>query len=123
MGFWQKSFVDGSVVIGTDEDVQKGRASWRESRNEGMYSAAVGCNGKVVTIKGTGEYWQSDTFSTDFPNPSSTLLARRVMKKLLPMVDNYVRIFQSEKKLVISFSKELLTHAAPYLSPVILLTR
>ena len=56
MGYWQKTFADGSILKGTDEDVDKGLASWSKSKFENMIGASIEHNKKLIEIIGVGDF-------------------------------------------------------------------
>lgn len=81
MGYWIKRF-HNQEYRGEDEEIRKGRASWRLSRQEGMIGAELGHNNKLLRIDGLGQYWQSDTYCSAVGGPQLTLLSRRIMRRL-----------------------------------------
>lgn len=82
MGHWIKHFSDGTREKGTDLAVKLKTASWSKGRLDGMCGALIWHIDKTIEIIGDGEYWQSDSYESVFPTMKSTLLQRRIQKKI-----------------------------------------
>lgn len=80
--YWKKFFTDGTSITGTDKDTEAGTVSWRRTRNTDLCGVEMAYKGKIVDIKGIGDYWQADSYSVDFMESYPNLLARRVEKKI-----------------------------------------
>lgn len=83
-GFWKKTYSDGSDYIGTDEEVVKGKASWRQSKNTDMLSASVSTGQYSITISSLKprNFWQSDSYECDVFSSNGKLIARRICVQL-----------------------------------------
>jgi hypothetical protein len=83
MGHWIKHFYDGSKYIGEDEEIEKGRASWRNSPNEGIVCVELREGTEVyLGIGGRGEFWQADLCEAAFPSGKVVVIARSIQKKI-----------------------------------------
>lgn len=91
MGHWIKHFADGSKLIGSDEDVKKGTASWSKTSLDNMVGAELVHGDFHLTIQGPGKYWQSDTYEALMPGPGCRLIKRRV-ERLIEPSDNFMRM-------------------------------
>ena len=81
MNGWVKHFRDGTKYYGYDQDVSIKKASWTNSRHEGLVGVTLWHSDFMLAIDGLGEYWQSDQFTVDFAEPTPTLISRRIQKK------------------------------------------
>lgn len=84
-GFWKKGYLDGSSYTGTDDAVEKGKASWRKSKNTDMVSASVFTGQNTIGIFSSKprNFWQSDTFECQvMGSEKSILVARRICVQL-----------------------------------------
>ena len=80
---WIKYFFDGTSYVATDDQIATGLVSWRNSRFEGLQRVDILHQDEVVmSLKGAGEFWQSDTMEVNFPEGSPRVVKRRVQKKL-----------------------------------------
>ena len=102
MGYWQKTFADGSILKGTDEDVDKGLASWSKSKFENMIGASIEHNKKLIEIIGVGDFWQSDTYEVGLLSGKSELVSRKLQKKIAPYDLQYF-LAHSPNSLRVSF--------------------
>jgi hypothetical protein len=83
MGAWTKYYADGTKYVGSDEAVRLKKASWRNSRSVDIVQVDLVHSNKRISISGPGEYWQSDTFTVVYPDPSPTVIARRIQRKIV----------------------------------------
>jgi hypothetical protein len=98
---WIKFLVDGSRILGTDELVQAGRASWRNS-SQNIERAVISHQGYWGEIKGSGLYWQADDYEVRVAYPSKpTLLRRRISRQIRPG-DNFFVTRQGVSSLVVA---------------------
>jgi hypothetical protein len=110
MGYWLKQFVDGTVMHGTDEAVQRGTASWSRSRLHGMVGAKLVSNGAQLEISGPGEYWQSETYVAQLLGMRSKLLQRRIERRIEP-TDKFFECKHKPGRMSINFNPSNLQHA------------
>lgn len=104
-----KSFADGKVEVGTDEDVSLKKASWSKGRLTGISSVEIHYNEARLIIEGTGEYWQSDDYEVDFGRKTPTIITRRIQKKI-NTYDAFMCIYSVDKSMYIkvaSFASDM----------------
>ena len=106
MNGWTKHFADGTKYVGSDHAVAARAASWRNSRNHGMVATELNYGTYKLEIQGPGTYWQSDGYEAVYPGPNTTLLRRRIEKRI-EAGDNYVRIRTTDTELVAAFNAPL----------------
>lgn len=84
MGQWVKNFVDKTSFVGTDEDISKGIASWRNSRNNDITSVSIEDNGQFCVISGPfSEFWQSDTYEQNYMSKTPQIVVRRIQRQFV----------------------------------------
>lgn len=106
MGYWLKKFTDGTFERGEDRTVALGLASWSKGRLYNMSSVELEHSNLVIKICGEGEYWQSDTYESTFPMPSSRLTRRRIERKIAEQ-DTFIKVYTNNNKLKISFNSDV----------------
>lgn len=82
MGYWIKYFADGQIYKGTDLDVSLKRASWRNSRQEGLIKVLLEESNLRIELNGPGEYWQADTMVATMEESEPTVIRRTLQKKI-----------------------------------------
>lgn len=82
MNGWIKKFADGSIETGSDDLVKRKLASWSKGRLDHLVEVELHQNGFEVTLEGTGEFWQSDDYDCDVGGLTSSLVMRRIQKKI-----------------------------------------
>ncbi len=82
MNGWIKKFADGTEEVGTDQDIGRKLASWSRGRLDNLTSVELRHNGSLVILEGSGEFWQSDDYEAVVYHNTSTLVTRRIQKKL-----------------------------------------
>ena len=102
MGKWTKIFADGTELVGTDVDVKRRKVSWRNSESKGIVRVTLDHQKLKLIIDGLGEYWQSDTYESEFPSGKTTLVKRRIMKKIGP-TDTIVCIRKTSTSVALHF--------------------
>jgi hypothetical protein len=105
MGYWFKSFEDGEIIQGTDNDVYAKMVSWCRGRLDGMSGADVVHNDIHIGIIGKGEYFQSDTIETVFPSDVSHIIKRRIEKQINVDDKTYSTLRIPGKGLLVEFGK------------------
>jgi len=78
---WVKHFVDGTHELGLDHQVEARLASWSRGRLEGISHVEICHDDQTIVLAGPGEYWQSDTFETNFLDNNSKLVRRTLYRK------------------------------------------
>ncbi|RLC97647.1 MAG: hypothetical protein DRI46_12625 [Chloroflexi bacterium] len=106
MNGWTKFFADSTTCVGSDHAVAARTASWRNSRNHDMVAVELTCGTKKLHIDGPGIYWQSDGYEAVYPGPHTTLIKRRIEKRI-DASDNYVRIRSTGDELNAVFNNAL----------------
>lgn len=79
---WIKHFADNTREVGTDNDVQRGRASWSKGRLEDMIDAEVFYGEKIISIISPGKFWQSDDYEVPLHGTEPKLVVRRLQRQL-----------------------------------------
>lgn len=121
MGYWVKLFETGKTVSGTDKDVNAGLASWSQSRLDKMVGADLyhkDIHHDIhISVRGKGDYWQSDTLEAVFPFNLSRTVKRRIEKQI-NVEDAWFSIYQKDSTAVITFGT--LSDTVHYTSPDII---
>jgi hypothetical protein len=97
MSGWVKEFSDHSYEIGGDEDAS---ASWSRGKLENMIGAGILHNSQYLAIRGTGEYWQSDSYESSSSTGETKLISRRIEKKI-ESGERLICISKSDKSLTV----------------------
>jgi hypothetical protein len=103
MGYWLKSFSDNTCEKGTDQEVAVRLKSWSRGRLDNIISVRLHHIGLDLEIHGLGEYWQSDTYESIFSSTNSTVVQRRIERKVVPP-DSDFRVFSNNSKLSVFFN-------------------
>lgn len=96
MNGWIKYYSDSTTEIGSDEKVQTKQASWSKSKLDQISKAELEHNKFIISIKGSGNYWQSDDWEAD-QFGSTKILIRRLAKQI-DIVDNYIYIRKNSNR-------------------------
>jgi len=107
MGHWTKYFIDQKTERGTDQDIQRGLASWSRGRLYGIRAVELEGSNYQLGIYGTGDYWQSDTYNVSMAEGVSVLTHRRIEKQIEPGDLFFAHCILTEKKHQIWFSNQL----------------
>jgi len=80
MGYWKKTFLDGSFTLSTDEN----EVSWRSSKNNNLGSVEISDDEVVmkIIVDEEHEFWQSDSFEISLLTHQHNRIYRRVSVKL-----------------------------------------
>ena len=111
MGYWVKTFVDGTNEYGSDTDVLSGIASWSRGKLYNIHKVSLTEGSKSIIICGSGDYWQSDDYESVFPYSASTRIRRRIERKIKESDKFFTSIIYSHTDLLkstlkISFNKK-----------------
>ena len=87
---WIKYFADGTKEVGYDHLVQSKLASWSKGRLKDICFVELYHENKRIGIRGTGEFWQSDTFETQVLTNGQGQLVKRTLYKKLHEQDNAI---------------------------------
>ena len=104
MGKWTKYFTEGTSYVGEDEAVARGEASCTRSMNVGVVGVDLEHGGVMMSIRGPGEYWQSDTYESGFPFGNTRLVARRIQRRV-QVGDQYYGYNADHKNTIVWFDK------------------
>jgi hypothetical protein len=97
---WIKSFVDGQIESGYDDDVDAKRASWSKGRLTDMDGASIHHEGYHIAIAGLGEYWQSDDWDVPLFTSAGELAVRRLQRKLVDG-DTFIVYYQTPNSMML----------------------
>lgn len=103
MGYWLKKFADGTEVRGTDRAVYMKAASWSKSRLDSLVEVELEHHGKTLQLVGLGTYWQSDTYESTYPGPRTSIVQRRIERRIEPS-DTHMRIARGNTLFRIEFN-------------------
>jgi len=102
MNGWTKYFSDGTEEHGSDTDVNLGRASWSKGRLDSMVSVSLSHAGRHIALSGIvpGEFWQADLFEAVLFTSGSTLIARRLARRIGPN-DRLMQIYSTDHSVML----------------------
>lgn len=108
MNGWTKFFTDGSIEIGTDQDVKDKKSSWSKGRLTNMSGCQINHDDATISLVGNGEFWQSDDFEVNFLESIPTCVTRRLQKKI-DSTDKSIIVYKAtnSKKLKVIFKDTL----------------
>lgn len=92
---WVKKFADGSLEVGSDNDVRLKKASWTRGRLENMTGVELSYNGYLIILEGTGDFWQSDDMEAIFMGGVGSKVVKRRIQKKINEWDRYLFISQT----------------------------
>jgi hypothetical protein len=86
---WIKYISYDNIIIGYDDDVDRGTISWRKSSSNELMGAAImhhiTNNILNCTIIGKGEYWQSDDYIVPFI-PNRSMSGKRIIRRISRLI-------------------------------------
>jgi hypothetical protein len=103
MNGWTKFYGDGTALVGSDEAVALGNASWSKSQSFDMVGAALDHKKHSIAIYGAGEYWQADRYIASLAGGPPELMAR-MLGRCIDTADTHFRIVTTHKSLAVVFN-------------------
>jgi hypothetical protein len=111
MNGWVKHFADGSKEEGFDHLVKARKASWSKGRLTDIVKVTMVHGYMEMSLTGTGEFWQSDTFEARVLVNEGQIVERTLYKRLHSQ-DRFImwkRGIQTEMPLEINIQPDLNT--------------
>jgi len=102
---WTKHLVDGSQIVGSDTEVQRGLVSWRKTQHTEIAGVDLKWGSKGVAIKGFGDYWQADDMMSSGNSP--LILIRRRIQKRIESQDLGAGVIRNEDQVNVVFLRSL----------------
>lgn len=96
MNGWIKHFTDRSFQTGYDKDIEARNSSWTHGKLDGICGVYLKHNDTVITLRGVGEYWQSDDYDVVVFDTTPERVIRRVQKKITDF-DYFLRMVTTNK--------------------------
>lgn len=91
---WAKHYLNGDTYEALDTDVASGNKSWRKSALSGMAGVSLIHDGVDISIKGVGNFWQSDLLEAEviLNQTVAPLWVSRRISKQIEVYDRYINL-------------------------------
>jgi len=114
---WIKHFVDGTSIAGPLLLTQHHRVSWQYTRLSDMIGVDYHWKEKkIISVSGTGSYWESEDFYVGIGDPTPVLYLIRLQKYINKGSDNFLSIAQDQQGYHFDFLTE--GYHSPHILPI-----
>ena len=101
MDYWVKYYINGKRLYGSKLDEQRQLISWKKTPLNNMRGVELITDNQTIGIHGVGQFWQYDTYESNFSTGESVLVNRNIQRLIVPedfligfTRDNYVHFLK-----------------------------